>query len=274
MWIDMIPFLIGIVLFFVLSAAVYLFVLVRPRGKAIDRALLCDYAHRGLHGEGVPENSLAAFARAVEAGYGIELDVQLSRDGTVMVFHDATLTRMTDCDKKVNELNVNELQALSLAGTEQTVPTFVEVLTLVGGKVPLLVELKGETTDVSLCKKVASLLSDYDGAYCIESFNPLLVHGMKKYLPDACYGQLYTNVCRDKNKTTLLHALLTSMALNVLSRPDFIAYNKQDRDALPVKLTTRLFGASRFVWTVRGREEQKNAHIQGECAIFEDVIKD
>ena len=91
MWIDMIPFLIGILAFCVLSAAVYLFVLVRPRGRNCDKKLLCDYAHRGLHGEGVPENSLSAFARAAEAGYGIELDVQLSRDGTVMVFHDYTL---------------------------------------------------------------------------------------------------------------------------------------------------------------------------------------
>lgn len=269
MWIDMIPFLIGILAFCVLSAAVYLFVLVRPRGRKCDKKLLCDYAHRGLHGEGVPENSLSAFARAAEAGYGIELDVQLSRDGTVMVFHDYTLTRMTGLDKKVNELTASELQALSLAGTDQTVPTFAEVLTLVGGRVPLLVELKGETLDASLCQKVASLLSDYDGAYCIESFNPLLLYNMKKYLPNACYGQLYTNVCRDKNKTTVLHALLTAMALNVLSRPDFIAYNKMDRDALPVKIATEWFGAPRFVWTARGDAERKTAHDLGECAIFE-----
>ena len=267
----MVAFLIGLGIFFALSAAVYLFVLVRPRGRECKKELLCDYAHRGLHGEGVPENSLAAFARAAEAGYGIELDVQLSRDGVVMVFHDDTLVRMTGCDKKLHELTAQELQTLSLAGTEQRIPTFAEVLSLVDGRVPLLVELKGESADVSLCKKVAPLLSDYVGAYCVESFNPLLLYGMKKHLPDACYGQLYTNVCRDKNKTTLLHVLLTSMALNVLSRPDFVAYNKQDRDALPVKIATRLFGAARFVWTVKGAQELDGAHARGEHAIFENL---
>lgn len=265
----MIWFLIGILLLCILSAAVYLFVLVRPRARACDKALLCDYAHRGLHGEGVPENSLSAFARAIDAGCGIELDVQLSRDGTVVVFHDYTLVRMTGCDKKVNELTVSELKTLSLAGTEQTIPTFAEVLALVDGKIPLLVELKGETADVSLCLQTARLLSAYDGAYCIESFNPLLLHSMRKYLPNACCGQLYTNVCRDKNKTTPLHALLTAMALNVLSRPDFIAYNKQDRDALPVKIATRMFGAARFVWTIKGDAELACAHALGEHAILE-----
>lgn len=265
----MIPFLFGVMIFFVLSRTVYLFVPVRPRGRKCPAELLCDYAHRGLHGEGVPENSLAAFARAVDAGCGIELDVRLSRDGEVMVFHDDTLTRMTGCGKKVKELTASELQALSLAGTEQTVPTFAEVLELVGGHVPLLIELKGETLDASLCKKVALLLSDYDGTYCIESFNPWLLRKMRAYLPDVRYGQLYTNVCRDKNRLTPVHALLTCMAFNVLSRPDFIAYNKQDRDAFPVKLATRFYRASRFVWTVRGKDELKNAHEQGECAIFE-----
>lgn len=257
-----------------LLALIYLLILIRPRGKAPENArLLCDYAHRGLHDGnvegGVPENSLQAFEKACEAGFGIELDVQLSRDGVVMVFHDDTLLRMTCVDKKVCELSCEELCALSLAGTDQHIPTFAEVLRLVGGRVPLLVELKGESFDTSLCPKVAELLSGYDGDYCIESFNPLLIREMGKLLPEAYRGLLYTNACRDKKKVTVINFAVSLMLLNFLAKPNFIAYNKIDRGSFPVGLTTRFYRAPKFVWTVKGEAEQQEAHSFGECAIFE-----
>lgn len=251
---------------------IYLLVLIRPsRRVRPSPALLCDYAHRGLHGNGIPENSLAAFSLACERGYGIELDVQLSRDGEVMVFHDYTLSRMTGHDGKLCELDASALKKLSLADTDQTIPTFSEVLKLVDGRVPLLVELKGEDFNTSLCEKVARLLSDYRGEYCLESFNPLLIGRMKKLLPHAFRGLLYTNVCRDKKKRSALNVALTCMALNVVARPNFIAYNKKDRSTLPVFLTTRLFRAPRFVWTVKGTDEMETAHRLGERPIFEKL---
>ena len=239
-----------------LLCLVYLLLLVRPvRKKHVDARLLCNYAHRGLHGDGVPENSLAAFERACEAGYGIELDVQLSSDGEVMVFHDATLVRMTGCDQKLCELTAKELKDLSLAESDQRIPTFREVLALVNGRVPLLVELKGESYDTSLCEKVAPLLAAYQGPYCIESFSPLLVRNIQKLLPDAFCGLLYTNVCREKKKASALNLALSIMALNILARPQFIAYNKKDRTSLPVKLTTGLYRVPAFVWTTRPKDE-------------------
>ena len=248
----------------------YLLVFVRPRGrKPGDSRLLCDYAHRGLHGEGVPENSLLAFEKAVEKGFGIELDVQLSSDGEVMVFHDYTLIRMTGKEEKLKNLTAAELQALSLAGTEQTVPTFRQVLELVDGKVPLLVELKGEDLNSALCPKVAELLQNYQGPYCVESFNPLLVKNIKKHLPEVYCGQLYTNVCRDKKKHSALNLILSAMAFNFLARPDFIAYNIKDRKAFPVLVATKLYKAPRFVWTARTEEELETAHRLGEHPIFE-----
>lgn len=253
-----------------LLTGLYLLWFVRPcRKKQMPQALLCDYAHRGLHEGDIPENSLAAFAHACEYGFGIELDVQLSRDGVVMVFHDATLARMTGRDARVCELTCAELQALTLKETNEKIPTFSEVLALVDGRVPLLVELKGESTDTSLCEKVAELLRSYEGAYCIESFNPLLLRAMRKYLPDAYYGQLYTNVCRDKKKRSLLNLSLTAMLFNFLAKPDFIAYNQIDRNRLPVKITTQWYGAARFTWTVRTSEEYAAAQEMGACAIFE-----
>ena len=255
----------------VLLGLLYLLVFVRPRAKTPPKALLVEYAHRGLHGEGIPENSLPAFEKACQRGYGIELDVQLSKDGVVMVFHDDSLKRMTGKDAKVKELTVYELQRLSLNRTEEIIPTFEEVLSLVDGRVPLLVELKGEDLNAALCAPVADLLKAYRGEYCIESFNPLLLKAMRKHLPDACYGQLYTNVCKDRKKYSLLNMLLSSMAFNFLSRPDFIAYNYLYRRSLPVRLATRLYDATPFVWTVRDREELERARRNGELSIFEHI---
>lgn len=250
----------------------YLLIFVRPRAnKPNSTALLCRYAHRGLHSQSIPENSLEAFGEAVSRGYGIELDVQLSRDGKVMVFHDYTLNRMTGVDKKLRDLTADELQNLRLGNTEQTIPTLSQVLKLVDGRVPLLIELKGESLDDSLCSKVAQLLKEYKGEYCIESFNPLLLRSIGKHLPDAFTGQLYTNVCRDKQKYTPLNVLLTLMAFNFLARPDFIAYNQKDRRSLPVILTTRLYKATKFVWTVKNDEELEKATNNRECAIFEEI---
>ncbi len=249
---------------------IYLLVLIRPARKVKpDPTLLCDYAHRGLHGNGIPENSLAAFDLACREGFGIELDVQLSSDGVVMVFHDSTLVRMTGVKKKLCELTAAELQTLTLADSDQRIPTFEQVLALVDGRVPLLVELKGEDTNTDLCEKVAAHLSAYRGAYCLESFNPLLIGKMKNFLPDAFRGLLYTNVCRDKKKKSALNRLLTAMALNVVAKPDFIAFNEKDRDSIPVRLSTKFYKTPKFVWTVRTEEGVKLAHAFEECAIFE-----
>lgn len=258
---------------FLLIAAVliglYVFIFIKPRNNTPkNKAVLTNYAHRGLHGNGIPENSMQAFELAVEKGYGIELDVQLSKDGTVMVFHDYTLSRMTGCNKKLKELNADELTKLLLAETDQTIPTFKQVLEAVDGKVPLLVELKGEDLNASLCSKVAELLKEYSGAYCVESFNPLLIRNIKKYLPDVYCGQLYTNVCREK-KITPLNIILSLMAFNFLAKPDFIAYNKADRNSFPVKLAVNLHKAPKFVWTVKGQNEIEKAEKLGEYSIFE-----
>ncbi len=251
---------------------VYLLFLVRPRAKQPnDARLLCDYAHRGLHGEGIPENSLAAFEKACVAGIGIELDVQLSSDGEVMVFHDYTLVRMTGEEGKVSERTAEELGALFLAESDEKIPTLCEVLSLVDGRVPLLVELKGESGDTSLCPKVAEILREYRGTYCIESFNPLLLRAMRKELPDVFYGMLYTNLCREKKKHTVLNCLLSGMAFNFLAKPNFIAYNELYRDALCVRIATRFYRAPRFVWTVRSKENLEIAHEQSEHPIFEKI---
>ena len=258
---------------------VYLFVLVRPRGKSPeDKTLLCDYAHRGLHGGGVPENSLEAFELACQAGYGIELDIQLSSDGEVMVFHDGTLQRMTGVEGKLSDMTASELSELRLAGTEHKIPTLKEVLALVGGRVPLLVELKGGTLDTTLCKKAYELLKDYEGRFCLESFNPWLVKGIKELMPDRFCGLLYSNMVRDKKrdgkKVTALDRIISAMALTFVCKPHFIAYNEEDRDAFPVRLATRFYKTPKFIWTVTSKAAVDLAHELGEYPIFEKIDRE
>lgn len=171
---------------FICLAALYVF-LMHPRICRADSSpfLGAFFAHRGLHDNNhqIPENSLAAFQRAVDAGYGIELDVQLSADRIPVVFHDATLSRMCSIDRRVDELTFAELRQLSLANTKEQIPSFQEALALVNGKVPLLVELKMEHLDFDIPRKADALLSEYSGDYCIESFHPAALYWYRKNRP-------------------------------------------------------------------------------------------
>lgn len=262
----------GLAAFFLILFIVYILVLIRPSGRApSDKTLLCDYAHRGLHSDTVPENSLEAFELACRAGHGIELDVQLSRDGEVMVFHDYTLVRMTGDDRMLCELDAAELRQLKLKGTEQRIPTFSEVLELIDGRVPILVELKGENFDTSLCPKVAELLNGYNGSFCIESFNPLLVKQMRELFPEVFCGLLYTNAVKEKKKSSVINIAVTLMALNFLCKPNFIAFDEKYRKSFFVNVTTKFYKTPKFVWTVKSQESLDTAHKLGECPIFEGI---
>ena len=252
---------------------VYIFVLVKPNGKrAHDPVLDCEYAHRGLHSETVPENSLSAFRLAAEAGYGIELDVQLSSDGEVYVFHDYTLVRMTGEDGLLSGKTSADLETMRLlsggAVTDEKIPTLCEVLDAVDGRVPILVELKGESTNTSLCPKADAILREYKGPYCVESFNPMLIGWYRKNRPDVYRGMFSTDVFREKKKNAL-NFLIGAMALNVIARPDFIAYNCKYPRCLPVKLCTAFWRADRFMWTARTPEDYKLMKTHGAWTIFE-----
>ena len=256
--------------------AIFLF-LISPRwiGRPDMSRLGVDYAHRGLHGEEIPENSLPAFALAVERGYGIELDVQLSSDGVIMVFHDDTLVRMTGAKGKLCEYTCEELQQLHLGDSEETVPTLDEVLEVVGGRIPLLIELKGESAggDGALCEKLAKRLETYGDPYCVESFNPMILAWFKRNCPHIVRGQLVTNTVRERPKgNKILNFLLAHLMLNVVSRPDFVAYNgKYDRE-LALRLNIGLFRAPTFVWTVRDRNTWKAFREAGSPSIFEGFL--
>lgn len=263
-----------IIMLLIIIVAVIYVSLIMPR--SIDGAdmelLCCDYAHRGLWNEKVPENSLAAFELALRAGYGIELDIQLSRDGRIVVFHDVSLKRMCGVERRLCDLTFAEIRNLRLLGTNQHIPTLVEVLQLVDGKVPLLIELKGDDIDTTLCSRVAKILDNYGGAFCVESFNPMMLSWFKNYRPRYARGQLVTDFIKEKRRgNKFLSFLLSHMLLNFLSRPDFIAVHKKYQSKISFKMCTGLFRAKAFVWTVRHPKEYIDAHRSGKYTIFERI---
>lgn len=258
-----------------LTALLYLF-LIRPRFRKADAAAFLNvcFAHRGLHDlrAGIPENSLPAFRRAVEAGYGIELDVRLSGDGVPIVFHDAKLSRMCAIDLRADSLSCRKLREYPLAGTQERIPTLAEALQVVDGRVPLLVEIKMERMDRRIPQKIDALLQGYRGAYCVESFHPLALWWYRRHRPDVPRGQLATHFNAENRSLSPFQFLLGKMVLNVVSRPDFISYNWRFRKDISLFLCRRIFGAHAAGWVIRSPQELETCRRTFGMFIFEDFL--
>ena len=228
-------------------------------------------AHRGLHKKPeIPENSLPAFALAVEKGYGIELDLHLLADGGLAVFHDDTLIRTTGKEGKIKELTTEALKDYKLEGTEETIPTFSQVLKLVDGRVPLVIELKNEGNAAGLCRATLAALEGYNGPWCIESFDPRPLFWLRRNAPQVLRGQLSQNFLKEKSGLILpLRFILTTLWLNFLTRPDFTALRFSDRNNLFNKICQKLWGVKGFVWTIISQEDFNRAENEGYISIFE-----
>lgn len=214
------------------------------------------YAHRGFHDNNgdAPENSLKAFELAVDNGYGIELDIQLSKDGIPVVFHDSTLTRMTGIKKKVSDLTLEELKQIPLRKSEERIPTLQEALDLVEGMVPLIVEFKEERFNLSLCDKAAPILDAYCGDYCMESFNPLIVRWYKKNRSGVIRGQLSDEFAKeDQPGNPVVLFLLSRLVFNFLTKPDFISYHHKYANSISLRLCKKLYKLPIAAWTVKNQ---------------------
>jgi glycerophosphoryl diester phosphodiesterase len=260
------------IIFIALAAvfALYAFLLAPGRyPKAAPAALWqARYAHRGLHDrENIrPENSLAAFADAVEAGYGIELDIRLTADDQAVVFHDDNLKRVCGVDRDAADCTYEELQGYRLSGTEQRIPLFTEVLSRVDGRAPLIIELKSTKRNQALCEKAAAILDVYNGPYCVESFHPGIVAWFKKHRPQVVRGQLTAGYRQYGTLPGWQKLLLSSMLANVSARPHFVAFRHEDaRGRLGLRIC-RLLGGKLVGWTVRDTDDI------AWCERFFDVI--
>jgi len=229
------------------------------------RALIArPFAHRGLHGPGRPENGRAAFEAAIAAGHGIELDVQASADGEAIVLHDYALERLTEGFGAVRSLSAAELKRVGLKGSDETIPTLAEILALVGGRAPLLIEVKSPDRRVAaLSRAVHRALAGYAGPVAVMSFNPEIAHWFAVHAPGRLRGLVISEAGRKwRGIATRRFALWRA-------RPDFLAYDVRD---LPSRFAerARAKGLKVLTWTCRSEADRARAAEHADQIIYED----
>lgn len=233
-----------------------------------------NYAHRGLHDNqtDAPENSMKAFQKAVENGYGIELDVQLSKDNIAVVFHDENVERVCGRKGKVRDYTYAELREFTLLSSQERIPKFESVLEMVDGKVPLIVEIKMHTSSTLVCEKANALLKNYQGVYCMESFHPLATLWYRKNRPDVVRGQLSSALNKEEGKWNIAYFLVQHLLTDFLVRPDFIAYCHTYKKELSRRICRKLFRCLSVAWTIRSEQELDDARKDFDLFIFEKFI--
>lgn len=259
-----------ILIFLAVVAVIYLLCLYPGKRRNIAPFNTIRYAHRGLHNNEIPENSLAAFSAAKESGYGVEFDIQLTSDKQIVVFHDADLKRMCGIDKKVSELTYAQLSQYTLLSSDQRIPLLIEVLDVLDSTA-VLCEFKshGSITDHELCELAYPLLAEYKGPLCIESFNPLMVRWFRLHHPEVVRGILSMKYDKASGLPFYQRWLLTALMTNCLTRPDFIALKHTDIHLLSFRLSRRVFGCAAFAWTVQSEKDEAAALRSFDTVIFE-----
>ncbi len=234
-----------------------------------------NYAHRGLHdaSEGIFENTLPAFKRAVENGYGAELDVQLTSDKIPVVIHDFDLNRICGVDKKVSELTYEEISGYRVMGGEAAIPRFEDVIRIFEGKAPLIVEVKLAGKNTEICSWIDALLSGSKLEYCIESFNPRVVYWYRKNRPGVIRGQLSSDFLKEKSKGSFwLKFIMKNLMTNFLTKPDFVAYNHLFSNSFALRIYRKLFNGFTVAWTTETPKEHAKAEQHFDLIIFENYL--
>lgn len=262
------------------------------------------YAHRGLHSKPeIPENSMVAFLRAVQRGFGIELDVRLTSDKKIAVIHDSSLARVTTMradgravlpenidfptetlcvsEERIEEITLAEAKKYPLEESDERIPELKEVLKLVAGKVPLIIELKPTDENLKeLTDIVMKELREYDGLYAVESFNSLAVKYLREAYPDVIRGQLATDFKKDEEKMKEgdprervhvdkhINYILRELKLNAITKPDFVGYNFEHRRNKSFKK----FKGMKVYWTIKNPLDMAIAEKKGIVCIFERFI--
>ncbi len=257
------------VAFFLLVAAWFAVGGLDRRHHTPDWITAKPIAHRGLHsGDGrVPENSLAAFEAAADRGFAIELDVQMSADGQVVVVHDSNLQRLTGDPRDVAAVSAKELKSLRILGGSETIPTLSDALAAVRGRVPMFVEVKNSGNPGPLEDAVARELHQTKAPVAVVSFNPLSLGRIARKSPDLPRGQL-TGTFEGESVSPAKKLVLGAMLTNWISKPDFIVDEMAALPSFSARLQ-RLQGRPIVVWVARTAEEYERARKLGDNVIFE-----
>ena len=235
----------------------------------LDCLLNTPIAHRGLHDDIMPENSIPAFERAIEGGFNIEIDVHLTADNHLVVFHDADLKRMCGVDKAVKDCTVEELKTYRLKNTEYTIPTLDEFMKLVNGKVGILCEVKGiNPFDTTIAKATIEAFKTYDGNVALQSFNAGAVICFRKD-GSRPFGQLITWGWGDAEKCAKMN-WMGKLHICKISKPQFIAYDVRTcKDAEKYINKQKKKGKPIIIWTVNSPDKLALARSIGDNIIFE-----
>lgn len=231
-------------------------------------------AHRGVYdNKEIPENSVKAFETAIAYGYCIELDVRLTKDDVPVVFHDATLVRMCGVDKRVCDCSYEELCSYVLVGTEEKILTFREVLKAIDGRVPVLVEIKGDYAYKKIAAKAAGVLDGYKGVYAVQSFHPLVLVWFRKQRPWVLRGQLSTDYwCDHISCIALQKVVRTDLWCNIVTCPDFVSFRHTMAGLWTFRLCRWLYKTPVFGWTIRSEEELALAKKRFDGIIFDGFL--
>ena len=233
------------------------------------------YAHRGLYNNAssAPENSLLAFQQAIDNGYGIEFDVQITKDGIPVVIHDNNLNKTCSINEKIAELSYDDLCNYTLFDSAETIPSLEAVLNLIDGQVPLMIEIKADLHYKDACQAIDAVLDHYRGDYCIISFNPLVLRWFKLHAPDVLRGQLSTNYFKDHiGDISIAQLFLSNLYLNFLSKPDFISYNYKYSSNLAVSICNKFFKAPIAAWTLKSDQQYAALKDRYDFLIFDSFL--
>ena len=224
-------------------------------------------AHRGLHNDIYPENSLGAFENAMAHGFAIELDVRVTKDGSLVIFHDSNLQRMCGVNSNIADLTLSDIKECRLLNSEFAIPTLEEVLDLVQGNTPIMIELKPVSRKMKITNKVYDAIKDYKGDIAVKAFNPLYMLWFKKHAPHIIRGML-SSYFKHTNLPFIYKFLIKRLTFFGRIKPDFISY---DINNLPNKYVKNK-NVPILAWTIYSEEEEKHALTLADNVIFQDFI--
>lgn len=235
-----------------------------------------DYANGGCHdfGHDKPENSIEAYEEAMRHGYGVVIDVRVTKDGVPVAFSDHELWRMCSAEGKVELTKYDKLKECKLLGTDQTIPTLEEALNVIDGQVPVLLNIKSWKENYGfICTRVCEVLDKYEGIVAVESLDYRVIRWFRNYRPSIIRGQMLER--RSLGKFELMSAAgqfaREWMLTNCLSRPDFVSVHLADRDGISLRFCKLLYHVPLVYWTICTTEEYEIAREDDAVVVFEDI---
>ena len=257
----------------VILLIIWLFLISPALRKHPDKEIFTGLhiAHRGLHDTNTPENSISAFKKAIECGFAIEIDIHVTKDDRIVIFHDDNLKRVCGEDKHIESMTLDELSRYRLLDTDEKIPTLEQLLDICSKDTVLVIEYKCTPSNYKrLCENADRVLSRYNVKYIVQSFNPLAMYWFKKNKKEICRGQLATDFIREEKKG-IIEILCGFLLFNFISRPDFISYDIKYPN-VPQRKICIMLGALTAGWTVKSQKELDNCKKRYDAYIFEDFI--